>query len=311
MADDPEKKFKKVRTEIVRGRTALLKSTRDEIVRMLNEALARVKTTLAGQPTDYQNWQLPQLQREIEQALGEFGRGAAATLSTRAGDAWQLGIDLVEKPLEAGGVRIIGAAPLIDTRQLSAMRAFMTDRIKDVGLAAVNKINTQLGLVVIGAAAPSDAIGEVTAILGEPSRARATAIVRTNLGQAFSAASQARLEQVARVVPGMQKMWRRSGKLHPRFHHDLADGQIRDVDKPFLLKPFGKPPVEMMYPHDPRAPASEVINCGCTAVPHKADWKLTTPGRSPAPSGNDIEPGPSIGELLDRLPAPARRKVPA
>jgi hypothetical protein len=41
------------------------------------------------------------------------------------------------------------------------MRAFMVDRIKDIGLDGANKIIAELGLVVIGARSPSEAIGAV------------------------------------------------------------------------------------------------------------------------------------------------------
>lgn len=49
--------------------------------------------------------------------------------------------------------------------------------------------------------------------------------MRTELGRAFSAAAQERMEAASKIVPGLKKQWRRSGKLHPRIHHDLADGR--------------------------------------------------------------------------------------
>ena len=50
----------------VRDRTRLLVDTRAEVTRMLEAAHARVRAILAGQPTDYQQWYLPQLQRSPE-----------------------------------------------------------------------------------------------------------------------------------------------------------------------------------------------------------------------------------------------------
>lgn len=290
-----ERAFRKKITEIVRGRTALQRETRDEVVRLLNQALTEIRADLAAAPSDYQLWSLPRLAAEITRTLAEFGEAAAAKVSTAAGDAWRLGQDLAEKPLEAAGIRVAAELPMLDTRQLTAMRAFMTDRIKDIGLAAANKINAQLGMVVIGAQTPSDAISSVTQILGESSRARATTIVRTELARAFAVATQERMAQQAALVPGLKKQWRRSGKLHPRPHHDLADGQVKEVGEPFVLNPLGKPQVKLMFPHDPKAPAGETINCGCVALPWKADWKMATPGRAP---GGDLERGPSLRELL-------------
>ena len=160
----------------------------------------------------------------------------------------------------------------------SAMRAFMTDRISDVGAQAVNKINTQLGLTMIGSQPLADAVTAIDAILGGESRDRAITITRTELSRAYAVAGQERAAQAATVVPGLQKQWRRSGKVHSRINHDLADGQVVDVDQPFVL--WGKSgKIEMMFPHDPTAPAAEVINCGCTAIPFKSDWEVKTPGR--------------------------------
>src|SRR5438309_946357 len=54
---------------------------------------------------------------------------AAGELASAAGDAWQLGQDLIDRPLEAAEVRIAGVVPYIDPQQLQAMTAaFMTDR---------------------------------------------------------------------------------------------------------------------------------------------------------------------------------------
>lgn len=292
-----ESEFRKARAAVVRGRTELLVDTNKEIVRLLKEADARIRVILAGQPTDYQQWALPRLQREIAQALAQFGDSAAAEISTAAGRAWQLGQDLVDKPLDAGGFHVLRATialQAIDVRQLQAMRAFMTDRIKNVALEAANKINAELGLVVIGAQGPSDAIGATTHILGEVSRARARTIVRTELARVFGVASFERLSQAAKIVPGLKKQWRKSGKAHPRPHHDVIDGQLRDIGEPFTVKPFGKAVVNLMFPHDPTAPASEVINCGCIALPFKADWQVEHPGRAPG----GMEAAPPIRELL-------------
>jgi hypothetical protein len=289
--DERDRAFRRARLQAITGRTALLRGTRDEIVRLLRQALGDINVILAGQPTDYQSWILPQIAREIRRALGEFGDAAAGEISSAAARAWDLGQDLVDKPLAAAEVRIAGALPHIDTRQLSAMRAFMTDRIRDIGLAAANRINSELGLVVIGAQSPSDAIGKVRAILGEASRTRATTIVRTELGRVFSVASFERLKQAAARVPGLKKQWRKSGKLHPRFFHELADGQVRDVGEPFHLGNGAK----LMFPHDPAASASETINCGCVMLPSKSDWRVARPGRAP---GGRLEGGQSIRELL-------------
>ena len=287
-----ERDFRKERNALLRAETRMLSNTRDEIVRLLRDAASRIRVILAGQPTDYQQWALPRLQQEIKQALAQFGEDAATKMSSAAGSAWELGSASIAEPLIAGGALKLGASfQAIDPRQLTAMRSFMTDRIKNVAIDAANKINSELGLVVIGAQAPSDAIGAATTILGETSRARARTIVRTELGRAFSVAAHERVTNVAAAVPGLKKQWIRSGKIHPRLNHAVIHQQVQDVDQPFILNGGA---LKMMFPLDPAAPAGETINCGCRMVAYKEDWKIDRPARGP----RGLERGPSIRELI-------------
>lgn len=270
--------YRDEKARLLRERSKLLTNTSGAIIEMLQMAARTIVYRLADQPADYLAWNLKQLQREVQQQLAVFATQAEATLGTAAGTAWQAGMASVDAPLEAGGVRVSALVPVLDTRQLTAMRAFMTDRIANVSVQAVNQINTELGLVTIGAQPVTEAITAVKAILGEDSRDRALTIVRTELARAYAVASQERMAQAATIVPGMKKQWRRSGKLHSRLSHDLADGQIVDVDKPFTIHTKSGP-VQMMFPHDPKAPPGETINCGCVALSFKAGWDVANPGR--------------------------------
>lgn len=298
---DKGKVFRDLRTEQLARRTRLVANTRGEILRLLDAAGERVRLYLAAQPSDAVRWVLADLQAEIRQMMAEFGDQAAARASSTATDAWQAGQDLVDLPLEGVGYRIAGVTPLLDTGQLMAMRAFLTDRIKDVGLQAANRINTELGLTVLGAQAPTDAITRVADILKTTSRVRAITIVRTELMRSYDTAAQARLVQVGGgdnpIVPGLKKQWRRSGKTHSRLDHDLADGQVREIDKPFLVGG-----VKLMYPHDPAAPAEHTINCGCTMLPWIEGWEVAAPGRRRF-TAEEMRANPMKRDIQDALDA--------
>lgn len=281
MTDAERKKaFQRAQKELLKARTALLRDTRDEIVGHLKTALEEIQGILASAPADYQHWDISRLQREIDWALAAYGEKAAGVLSSASLQAWELGVATVDKPLADAGIGIAANLPAIDTRQLMAMRTFMTGRIKDIGATGAKQINTQLGLVMIGAQGPSEAIGRVREILGDPSRERATTIVRTEIGRAYAVASNARRSQAKEFLPGLKKQWRRSGKIHSRLSHDAADGQIREIDQPFVINSKNGP-VKLMHPHDPKAPASEIINCGCLELSYMASWDVVTPGRWP------------------------------
>lgn len=283
--------FRSAQLDVLKLRTQIQRGAASEIAKLLQTALAEIKTTLASQPSDYQRWQLPQLKRAVEQALDEFEHGAVSTLGTAAGRSWEAGQSLVDEPLDAGGLRIAATLPAIDNGQLLAMRHFMVDRIADISATTATRIAGELGLVTIGAQSPGDAIGAIEGTI-EGGRARAITIVRTELGRAFSTAAHERRLDAAERLPGLKKQWRRSGKIHSRLHHDSIDGQIREVDKPFALGNG----VELMFPRDPAAPAAETINCGCEALDYMESWDVTTPGRRPY-SEEEQRLNPLKGEL--------------
>lgn len=274
------------------GRIRLIDGSSEEILVMLKVAQTRLLAILAAQPTESQQWMLPQVLDQVRKVLGEFGDQAGDRAAQNIGQAWDAGKAAIDEPLaaawRAAGLHQVVAVPLVDTAQLLAMRAFATDRMRNVASEAINKINTELGLTVLGAQSQSEAVGAVTRILAEGTRARAITVVRTSMSQAYSFAEWERLQQQAQVVPGLQKQWRASGKAHPRHNHHIADGQIQPIDQPFNLGG-----VKMMYPHDPKAPASEVINCGCTMLSIVVDWEsaLATPGRK-------YDAGPTMSEIL-------------
>lgn len=297
MADERDKPFRAARRAALAERAKIQRETAAEIERLLRLARRRIQATLAGQPTDYQRWRLPQLRAEIDRVLAAMASDGAGALERGAELSWRAGQALVEAPIAAAGVTAAVEFGRIDTRQLSAMKSFLTNRIRGISAATVERINEELAMVVIGLRSPGEAIAKLTEIF-KGNRARALTIVRTELGRAFSTAAQQRMMQAREKLPGLQKQWRRSGKLHPRLHHDAIDGQVREVDKPFDLANGAR----IMFPRDPEAPPGETVNCGCESLPFMAHWEIRTPGRRPLTPEELAarDAGPRIGDLLDR-----------
>ncbi len=262
-------------------RGALLLATEAGVIDQLKAARALILEQLAAQPGDFAQWRLPQLLEQIEAVLaGALGRAAGvADQGLRA--AWQQGEDFVDKPLAAGGLNVEIQLPVLDATVLQQMRAFAAMRFKDVATEAATKIGRQLGLVTLGAQTPFEAIKQIQTLLGSESPRRATTIVRTEVSRAFALASDQRLTQAAKVVPGLGKQWRRSGKIHSRWTHDLMDGQVVDAGKLFKVPSMEGGFDMMAHPHDPTAPADQNINCGCVALPYKASWTDTSHTRPP------------------------------
>lgn len=90
------------------------------------------------------------------------------------------------------------------------------------------------------------------------SQFQAERLVRT---EATAAANFATSAAATTIFPGdqLQKEWIASFDDKVRDTHSAADGQIVDQNATFLVGGS-----QMMFPGDPSAPASEVINCRCS-----------------------------------------------
>tara|TARA_R110002096_G_scaffold172484_7_gene346187 strand:- start:844 stop:1680 length:837 start_codon:yes stop_codon:yes gene_type:complete len=262
------KRFNKARREQIKHKARIFTDTRKELIKLLSTAEKSIIATLAGAPTEWETFFLPELQRSINQAMNTFADGYSVAILEASNKMKVAGVALIDAPLAAGGATVATYLPQVSIRQLAAMRSFMTDRILDIGLSTANKINSELGLVAIGAQPQSVAVSNIQRLLKNGSRQRAITIARTELGRVYSMATDERLRQARKLVPGLKKKWLKSGKLHSRTGHDAINGQVRDVDKPYTL-PSGK---QLMYPRDPAAPAAETINCGCDSLPYVEQW---------------------------------------
>lgn len=314
MATDAERNraFRKERKKRARALPRIQSETAAEIGRLLRRTERELRAELAGDASEFTRFLNPQLRRSVRSAIELLGTDAGAALVTGAESAWEAGVALVDAPvdaalaLEAPGFRIASQLASVDLRQLGAMRTFLTAKMTEVSVQAVNRVNTQIGLVATGAQTPGDAVTAMAKTL-KSARGRAITVLRTELGRAYSTAAQERYAQASRRLPGLKKQWRRSGKLHSRIEHDAADGQVRDVDQPFNVGG-----VELMYPRDPAAPASETINCGCQSLPYMASWAergaLANPGRRPF-TDDEIAARPMRAELDPPAPREVRERA--
>ncbi len=290
---EKNKAFKAERKRQLKRLLKANRGTAKEVEALLKEADVLIRGQL-GNPTDYQAWSLPIINKNINQAMKEIGEALAEKAGQGATAAWGIGVDLVDLPLAAGGIQLAGVLQDVDLRQLMAMRTFMIDRMKDVSLEVASKAKSQIGLTMMGAQTPGDAVGSIARIV-KGGRSRALTVVRTEMGTAFSVATQERQQMASEFVPGLSKQWRRSGKVHSRIGHDLADGQIVAVDKPFVVNG-----VKLMFPRDPAGPIKERVNCGCVSLPHMESWEVRQPGRMPF-TDQEIHNNPQKRDLAREL----------
>lgn len=299
MTKAEERAWKKAEKAAQAERIKLLEETRAEVVTLLRQARDDITLVLAGAPTDYQQWHLTELQKEIDRVLGDLGQRSGNVLSTAAGKAWEGGVAAIDSQFSAVSIKAI--LPHLDTGQLMGIRAFMVDRIKDVSTVAASKIRQEIGLTMIGSQTIPEAIAKVAIHLGETSTSRASTIVRDNLSSAWAMASDERSQQSVEAGVEMDKIWRRSGKIHSRLAHDLADGRRIPINEAFMINGH-----KIRYPHDPKAPASEIINCGCICLYRPRNTPGTLPDKRPFsaeeialnPNKAQIESGGTVSKLL-------------
>lgn len=95
---------------------------------------------------------------------------------------------------------------------------------------------------------------------------RAETIARTEMLRVLNQANQEGLQQVVEQVgidrARVERVWRATKDHRTRDTHWAMDRQVRGIDEPFL-SPSG---ALLMHPGDPRAPASETVNCRCVIV---------------------------------------------
>lgn len=297
-----DKEFKRVEKAISKERTQLLATTRDDLVALLDQALKDITVTLAtGQLSEYQSWRMTALQAEIDRVMAGVAKYGADLISTAADKAWMGGISSVDQPRVVAGISAV--LPRLDTEQLMAMRTFMMDRIKDLSTTAASKIKQEIGLVMIGAQSIADASDHVANHLGDSSKSRATTIVRDNLSRAWAVAADGRAAQSSDAGVEMDKIWRRSGKIHSRLAHDLADGRRIPADQSFTINGH-----QLRFPHDPAAPIEETINCGCLALYRPRNTPGTIPDARPFTSDElalnpfkaQIQSGKTLADLVKK-----------
>lgn len=259
-------------TQILTDQLRRTISGSEAVRRILEETRRQVVITLAAAPADgFSAYQLPQVVAEITKHLATFEAAAQRELSTEMTDSWQAGIQTLPDMVRSAGAQLQTYG--ISTAVLDQLKDFTWGKITAVKNDAVAKIRGELTMGILGQKTPHEITVAIAGNLERPGRFqsifdRAEIITKTELGRTYSMASQASMTAAADDLPELQKMWLHTGHPRsPRIYHLNLNGDIKPVAEPFLV---GN--IAMMYPRDPKAPLSEIINCGCMHVPYMPEW---------------------------------------
>jgi hypothetical protein len=240
---------------------------------ILEEVRKQVIAEIAAAPADsFTAYRQQQMLREINRHLYDTEASLRVELGKGISESWDAGKAML-KEMAAAGSDINLTTFGISSHVVDQIKEFTWGKISAITNDAQAKIRAEISLGLLGQQTPQEVAGVIAGTLEKPGifkgiSERAEVITKTEMGRTFSMAAQKSFESAADTLPEMQKMWLHAGHpKSPRIYHLNLNGDIKDVDQPFLV---GN--ISMMYPRDPTAPVSEIINCGCMHVPYMAEW---------------------------------------
>lgn len=217
-----------------------------------------------------ENWSMYFLDRikgNIKEITQWYKENAIGEMPEDLRKAFINGIYAADKPLEAGGLKVY--LPFVSQEILTNSQQLAADLITGLSSDMAYKVNTQITMGLMGGKSPWEVMKELETFI-PPLRNkrglvgsafnRAETITRTEMGRVQNAALRDRTKQLGEKFPDLEKAWLGSHKPTSREAHMQAeaDGPI-GINEDFVLNGY-----ECSGPHDPRLPASETINCGCS-----------------------------------------------
>jgi hypothetical protein len=263
---------------ILADRDKEILSGQEAVAKILEETRRQILLELATLPGD--GWSAHFLQQSLSAINARLNTWETATgreLGGRLSSTWESGAELLPTAMDAAGIRVSSFG--ISSTILDSLKEFAFGRISAVKGDLFNKIRGELTLGVIGQKTPQEVTRALMGDLadkpipigkwGKPVfksvEERAQVITGTEMGRAFSLATQKSMDDAVDSVPELKKMWLHAGHPGvPRAIHLALHGQVRDMDRPF----YSADGIRIMYPRDPNAPIKEVIRCGCTHIPY-------------------------------------------
>lgn len=262
---------------ILNQRDREIVSGSDAVRQMLDALRKQIVGELAALPAEsFTAYRQRQALASIEKHLADFESAAKTEGAKLITSMWEAGGGLLTTAAAAGGTpAIVTGFGHISANIVETLKDFTFGRYAAMTSDLRGRINARLTLGVLGQATPQQIAGDIAGSIDNPSifksiAERAEVITQTEMGRAFSVATQKSMEGALSSLPGMKKLWIHAG--HPRMPrqvHLLMHGQTRAIDAAFYKTAEG---ASVLYPRDPKAPIKEVIRCGCTHVPHMDQW---------------------------------------
>jgi hypothetical protein len=186
-------------------------------------------------------------------------------------DTVENGVQKILGPMAAAGFP--GLPPVnISQNLINTATRFSAGLVTNVTATQMGRISNILTRSTLAGLSPAEAVKRVGTVLpGQGPFAsiasRATTIVRTESLRMYSIVAEQQLQESAKQVPGMRKMWLHTGVglKQPRVTHMRYSGTVVGVNEFFEVAGHpGERAEKLRFPRDPRGSASNVVNCACT-----------------------------------------------
>lgn len=220
------------------------------------------KATEAGNPRQAKLVGTAELRRRLRNALDKFEetwvdetrKALVSTVEVGYESIIQVPFNLTSQG-ELDALRARGQQVRLDALENRQSRAFQYINETSINkvFAAIERGIEQGKTVTEIADNLRDKFGNVEEIRG-----RAQTIARTEVLTAVSLGQAAAMQDAAKVIPNLKKMWITADDDRVRDSHAALDGDVLDWDAPFSNG--------LYFPRDPGGAPEETINCRCTLV---------------------------------------------
>ena len=261
--------FKKIRT----GYNKLENKATVHIRAQVEKFRIGIAEKLASSDWNLQN--MEKIKMIVNDTTLEFQRLSLAGLDVDLEKAFIKGIKQVDDVLLASNQMVI--MPYLSKDVLEVSQSMARELITGLSTEMANRVNTQVRMALMGGQTPYQTMKNLETFIPPlrskkyvgSVRARAENIVRTEMGRVNSMANKERMEMVTEINPDYGKKWLGTHKPTSRPAH-MAQEELGVVPMDYEYDVNG---YKCSGPHDPRLPASEVCQCGCTLILDKLPEK--------------------------------------